>query len=133
VFEARRSLAAIPARRFALLADNGVGWVVADLALHLERLPNVPLPAFFTDAQLRHVLDDSGIDALLTDDPQRAVRLLPHWVDGGTLQAAGLDVRLRPDRDSERASLPTGTVKVTYTSGSTGTPKGVCLGAAQLE
>jgi long-subunit acyl-CoA synthetase (AMP-forming) len=101
--------------------------------LHLQRLPNVPLPAFFTDAQLRHVLDDSSIDALLTDDPHRAARLLPRWVGGGRLQAAGFDVWLRPDRCSEHASLPTGTVKVTYTSGSTGAPKGVCLGVAQLE
>ena len=133
VCDARRSFTAIPARRFVLLADNGVGWVVADLALHLERLPNVPLPAFFTDGQLRHAIEDAGIDALLTDDPQRAARLLPHWVDRGTLRAVGLEVRLRPDRHSEHASLPAGTVKVTYTSGSTGTPKGVCLGAPQLE
>jgi long-subunit acyl-CoA synthetase (AMP-forming) len=133
VNEARSSFAAMSGRRFALLADNGAGWVVADLALHLERLPNVPLPAFFTDAQLRHALDDAGVDVLLTDDPQRASRLLPHWLNAGTLRAAGLDVRLRPGRDSGRPPLPAGTVKVTYTSGSTDTPKGVCLGAAQLE
>jgi long-subunit acyl-CoA synthetase (AMP-forming) len=133
VDEARRALVAMSVRRFALLADNGAGWVVADLALHLERLPNVPLPGFFTDAQLRHALDDAGIDALLTDDPLRARRLVPRWAEGGALRAAGLDVRLRPDRDTERLPLPAGTVKVTYTSGSTGTAKGVCLGALQLE
>jgi acyl-CoA synthetase (AMP-forming)/AMP-acid ligase II len=71
VNEARRSLAAVPVRRVALLASNSAGWVVADLALHFERLPSVPLPVFFTDAQLRHAIDDAGIETLLTDDPQR--------------------------------------------------------------
>ncbi|HQR24248.1 MAG TPA: hypothetical protein PK163_05640, partial [Steroidobacteraceae bacterium] len=28
--------------RYALLADNGTGWAIADLALHLRRLPSVP-------------------------------------------------------------------------------------------
>jgi long-subunit acyl-CoA synthetase (AMP-forming) len=30
--------------RFALLADNGIGWAVTDLALHLRDLVTVPLP-----------------------------------------------------------------------------------------
>jgi len=133
VNEARRSLAAMPVRRVALLASNSAGWVIADLALHLERLASVPLPVFFTDAQLRHVIEDAGIEALLTDDPQRAARLLPRWVEGGTLRPSGLAVRLRTGCDSECHPLPAGTVKVTYTSGSTGTPRGVCLGASQLD
>ena len=102
VNEARRSLAAMPVRRVALLASNSAGWVIADLALHLERLPSVPLPVFFTDAQLRHAIDDAGIETLLTDDPQRAARLLPRWVDAGTLRPSGLAVRLRTGCDSER-------------------------------
>ena len=42
--------------RHALLADNGVGWAIADLALHAMRALNVPLPAYFTDAQVAHVI-----------------------------------------------------------------------------
>ena len=34
--------------RFAIVADNGVGWAIADLALHRRPLPCVPLPGFFT-------------------------------------------------------------------------------------
>ena len=92
VDQARMSLAAMPARRIALLAGNGAGWVVADLALHLERTPNVPLPAFFNDAQLLHALHDAGVDALLTDDAQRAARLLPRWAEAGTLHGTGLSI-----------------------------------------
>jgi long-subunit acyl-CoA synthetase (AMP-forming) len=133
VNEARKSLISVGVRRFAVLAGNGCGWVIADLALHLEGRVNVPLPTFFTDAQLRYALDDAGIDVLLTDDPRRAARLLPRWRESGTLHPTGLEVRLRTDRDIEPTPLPAGAVKVTYTSGSTGTPKGVCLAAMQLE
>ena len=34
--------------RFGVLADNGVGWAIADLALHTRALPSVPLPGFFS-------------------------------------------------------------------------------------
>jgi long-chain acyl-CoA synthetase len=76
VDEDRRWLAACGGRRFALLADNGVGWAIADLALHLAGLLSVPLPGYFTPAQTLHALEDAGIDALLTDTPERMRDLL---------------------------------------------------------
>ena len=69
--------------RFALLADNGTGWAVADLALHLRRLPSVPLPGYFTPQQVQHALDDAGIDCLLTDDPRRMRDMLSGWRSNG--------------------------------------------------
>jgi long-subunit acyl-CoA synthetase (AMP-forming) len=64
------------AERYALLADNGVRWALADLALPLSGRLCVPLPPSFTPAQLTHALDDAGIDALLTDDVASARTLL---------------------------------------------------------
>ena len=119
--------------RFALLADNGLGWAIADLALHRQALPSVPLPGFFTPAQIRHALDDAGIDGLLTDDPSRMRGLLPGWRTAGVSGRTGLALFRRQLDASTRPSLPFGTAKVTYTSGSTGAPKGVCLGVAQLD
>ena len=119
--------------RFGLLAGNGTGWAVTDLALHHGRLPCVPLPDYFTDAQVSHALDDSGIDCMLTDDPGRASRTLPGWRTGGISDRSGLILLRRTLRDGQRAALPAGTVKVTYTSGSTGAPKGVCLGTEEID
>ena len=119
--------------RFGLLADNGTGWALADLALHTRRLPSVPLPGFFTPGQLGHALDDAGIDAVLTDDPRRARELLPGWLVAGTSGRSGLALFRRQLDAATRPVLPPGTVKITYTSGSTGQPKGVCLDAEQLE
>jgi long-subunit acyl-CoA synthetase (AMP-forming) len=119
--------------RFGLLADNGVGWAIADLALHARRLPCVPLPGFFTAGQLQHAFDDAGIDCLVTDDPGRVRPSLAGWHTAGVSGRTGLAMFRRRLDPAARAPLPPGTVKITYTSGSTGRPKGVCLGAAQLD
>ena len=119
--------------RFGLLADNGTGWALADLALHhLNRL-NVPLPEWFTPSQLRHVIDNAGVDTLLTDRPDFAIERFPEFRLLTTAPASGLSILRRDiDRDAQPA-VPSGTCKVTYTSGSTAEPKGVCLTAATLD
>ncbi len=115
--------------RYALLADNSVAWIIADIALLELRTLQVPLPTYFTPAQIGHVLKDAGIDRLLTDQPARLQELFPDLVVVGRSPASGLTLFSHPRPDGIRLT-PAGTVKVTYTSGSTGNPKGVCLGAA---
>ena len=117
--------------RVALLADNGVAWAVTDLALHLLGRLCVPVPGYFTDAQVQHALDDAGIDSLLTDDPGRATAL-GDWREAGR-SPHGLALLRRHRSVADVPSVPAGTVKITYTSGSTAEPKGVCLSAGQLE
>jgi long-chain acyl-CoA synthetase len=76
---------------------------------------------------LRHALDSSATDLLLTDQTLRIAGLqlgfreIGQW-DGLTLLA----------RDVAPVLMPIGTAKISFTSGSTGQPKGVCLAAAGL-
>ncbi|WP_028079760.1 AMP-binding protein [Solimonas soli] len=111
----------------ALYGDNGLAWIVADLAALAAGVRCVPLPRFFSDAQLRHALDDSGADALLADDDRLAA--LPGW-EREPQAICGCGWRLSRRQPPLSVGLPSATQKITYTSGTTGTPKGVCLDAA---
>ena len=94
------------AERHAVLADNGVPWALADLALHVGEMLSVPLPGSFTPGQVAHALDDAGVDALLTDDEARARELLPGWRLDGSSPVSGLH-RFRRQLDSAtRPSAP---------------------------
>jgi long-subunit acyl-CoA synthetase (AMP-forming) len=111
-------------RALGLLADNGPDWLGADLAAERAGVPLVPLPAFFTPAQLAHAVAASGMDALLCDAPALAGALgfgTPAAIDGSAL---GWYRRV-----SAPVDLPAGTAKVTFTSGTTGAPKPVYLSA----
>ncbi len=122
----------LDARRAGLLMENGRHWAVTDLALSRRGTLCVPMPGFFTDAQLGHLIRDADLDLVVTDNPDRVQTLL-----GGVSPVRARFARReswlfrRPPADS--GSVPAGTAKVTYTSGTTGMPKGVCLTAEAIE
>ncbi len=120
----RESLAAEGVQRCAIVADNGIPWALADLALHLAGTPCIPLPGYFTASQCRHALDDAGVDAVLCDAPDRVLALSPDWRVAGNAPASGLTLLRRPAFRLSDAALPAGTTKITYTSGSTATAEG---------
>jgi long-subunit acyl-CoA synthetase (AMP-forming) len=133
IAEERRWLVTSGGERFAVLGDNGTGWAITDLALHLGDMVSVPVPAYFTASQVWHVLDDAGVDAVLAEDNVAARDLLRGWRVVGVSGRTGFTLFRRALDPAQRPSLPPGTAKITYTSGSTGSPKGVCLSARQLE
>ena len=111
----------------ALLADNSPEWALTDLAALRAGTPLLPLPAFFTPAQLQHALNQSSADLIVTDQPERIAAL---DIGFSTMQSEGSLHWMT--RTVSPIALPEGTAKISYTSGSTGTPKGVCLTAEGL-
>ena len=114
-------------RVLAVLADNSPAWVMADLAALRTGTVHLPLPTFFSPTQMAHVLEQTGTDVLLTDQPERILALNLGFAAAG--QWSGL---VWMQRQCPAIPLPAGTAKISFTSGSTGTPKGACLSAAGL-
>ena len=103
-----------------LLADNGPDWVAVDLDAEAAGIALVPLPPFFTPAQLAHAVASTGMDAL-------------YCTSESTARALGFHRKNKLpwySREAPPVPLPPGTAKITFTSGTTGAPKGVCLSAA---
>jgi long-subunit acyl-CoA synthetase (AMP-forming) len=107
-----------------LLADNGADWVAVDRAAQHSGVTLVPLPGFFTAAQLAHVVEVSRMDALFCPDAAVAHAL--------GFSPAGIPDGLPWHRRTvARCSDPARASKITFTSGTTGAPKPVRLTAAE--
>jgi long-chain acyl-CoA synthetase len=111
-------------RCLALVGDNGPEWVCMDLAARAAGVCVLPIPPFFTQAQVQHALAVTHADALWAND---AAQLN----DAGQPLVMGYLKRL--PNVSWSTPIPSGIAKLTFTSGTTGTPKGVALTQAAME
>jgi long-subunit acyl-CoA synthetase (AMP-forming) len=113
-----------------VMAENLPAWIAIDLASQAAGVSLVPLPAFFTPAQLKHAIVTSGIQAIFCSD-QAAARGLGFEEYLPIEDAPGLYLRERSDVERLDGATPGDVQKITFTSGTTAQPKGVCLTADQ--
>jgi len=106
-----------------ILEANGIDWVVAYLAAMFTGKTIVPLPPFFSNQQLQHIIADAGVDAVLGSAPERVKSISP---DMSTLEISEIQANL--DVSAYTAEWQV----IIYTSGTTGAPKGVRLGSTQV-
>jgi len=105
-----------PHRTIGISAPNGIGWLLAQLACALAGKIVVPLPTFFSPAQLGHVARDASVELILASKDTTALAV-----------QSGVPTHVI-DIHRVRAGLPDvidGFGQIIYTSGSTGQPKGV--------
>ncbi len=118
------SLRACQARSLGIYLDNGIDWIVVDLTAMAAGIRVVPLPCFFSDAQIKHAVVNGAVDCLAcasdlpfgilgTGDPIKAYR--NSWLQSLTTQEHAVM------GNSPAAG------KLSYTSGTTGSPKGIDL------
>jgi len=121
------------ANAIGLLADNGVAWILTDLAAMIADIPIVPLPLFASTEQLAHAIRSASIDCVISDRQDRVCEALPRETHI-TLSPFTHDLLgIRFPAQEPAPALPSACWKVTFTSGTTATPKGVCLALSTLE
>ena len=127
-------LSTLSPNRIGLFADNGIAWVLVDLAAMRAGISIIPMPMFASQEQIAHAVCTASIDYVLTDSHKRLCDALPAdtHLKMAPFSHGLLGLQLQ-DRGSQITPLPDGCWKVTFTSGTTGRPKGVCLSLAALE
>ena len=104
----------------ALAVDNHPAWVALDIAAAANKTPLVPIPAFFSDQQILHAVNDAGAKVFITDHPHRFTLLFVALIiQKSTIVIAGKRLTMLK-LDIPTQALPASTAKITYTSGTTG-------------
>lgn len=133
----QRHLLTAPSGVLGVCVENCPAWAVTDLAAITTETPVVPLPGFFSAAQMAHAIQDAGITQIISDHPIVIEHLLQaHHIRVSSrqrYQVADRWLTLFRLSNIPARSLPHGTAKITYTSGTTGDPKGVCLSQQAIE
>lgn len=97
---------------------NSYDWVVIDLACQEARIVCTPVPQFFSEQQINHLIAQTQPDIIFGNGMCSSE---------GFETASPLGISAYLHKTTVAPNIPINTNKITFTSGSTGQPKGVCL------
>ncbi len=107
----------------ALFGENKPQWLIIDLACQQANLIFTPVPAFFSNHQIKHLLNSVKPSILFADHTFQQKLLITKKA----LVSPIIEFKVFKLDYKTQANIPEHTSKITFTSGSTGEPKGVCL------
>lgn len=128
----KKSLTELSATSVAICLDNGIDWVLIDIACQQLDIVLLPLPTYFSTEQVQHSLITAGCDVLIAD-ALFADKFIERLPEADLIESAS-DMSLYSlpyaRLAEDKKCIPDRTAKITFTSGTTGQPKGACLSNA---
>jgi len=115
-----------------LYRENSIEWIIIDLAALIANVTLVPIPRYFSNQKIRHLIHEAALDLVLSDDIKRFRQVDRRFLNDG-LSIANTAVLWPPYQIRGEESEEQNRAKITFTSGTSGRPKGVCLSRAAIE
>jgi long-chain acyl-CoA synthetase len=116
---------AIQQMNIGVFSNNGIQWAIAECGLSATRNTFIPIPRFFSDDQLVHIIKDSEVSLIYTDEAnyKRISNLFPNTEL--FLKESKTFFKCPHEEYSKHK-------RIIYTSGTTGAPKGVIQTEKQI-